>query len=134
MPQEFNKLPTKYKEIAENSLRFLCKHMKNRKQDFYCFQSFSIGLMFGSFLTGRCYRHYDLRGVGGVVSKKKYVYIVYEGNMQPKMCVQLERWVQKTALGFVHTSWKSPYGKINPFHSSVFFQYLWKPKENLIIF
>ena len=83
MPKELNKLPTKYKKITENSLRFLCKHIKNRKQDLYCFQSFSIGLMFGSFLIERCYRHYDLSGVGGVASKKKMYALYVRGRGSP---------------------------------------------------
>ena len=29
------------------------------------------------------------------------------------MCVQGEKSVQKPALGFLHTSWKTPHGNIN---------------------
>ena len=53
------------------------------------------------------------------------------GKGQPKMCVDVctngEGGGRKPALGFAHTSWKNPHVNINPFYSSVFFQYPWKP-------
>ena len=53
-------------------------------------------------------------------------YVGGKGSPKPWICVQGEMSVQKPALGFGHTSWKTPHGNINSFRSNVFFPYFLK--------